>query len=138
MAFKRNGYLENLWICWKQELSHGWRESKNYVLSMIAKTFKTWMRANKYIENMCFKMKYRKELMYYVLARIADDRSAYEIANEIDVILAIEWIPSAQISKDTIENCFAKCGVVDHPASIDDDEDGDEEFKNLFEELSEE
>ena len=69
-----------------------------------------------------------------MLARIADDRSGYEIANEIDVILAIEWITNAQISKDTIKNCIAKCGVVDHPARIDDDE----EFKNLFEELSEE
>ena len=33
--------------------------------------------------------------MRYVLARIADDRNGYEIANEIDVIHAIEWITNA-------------------------------------------
>ena len=37
-----------------------------------------------------FKVKYRKKLMRWVLARTADDRNTYEIANEIDVIQAIE------------------------------------------------
>ena len=42
-----------------------------------------------------FRVKYKKKLMRYVLARIADDRNGYEIANEIDVIHAIEWITNA-------------------------------------------
>ena len=32
--------------------------------------------------------------MRYVLARITDDRNAYEITKEIDIIRAIEWITS--------------------------------------------
>ena len=43
-----------------------------------------------------------------------------------------------EVSKDTIKNCFAKSGVVEHLASIDDNEDVDQELNNLFEELSEE
>ena len=41
-----------------------------------------------------FKVKYKKKLMRYLLARIADDRNAYEIANKIDIIQAIEWTTS--------------------------------------------
>lgn len=84
-------------------------------------------------------MKYRDKFLRYVLPRIADDRNACEIANEIDVIQAIEWMTSASkgLSKDTIKNCFTKCDVAEHPASTDD-EDVDKEFNNLFKELSEE
>ena len=78
--------------------------------------------------------------MHYVLARIADNQNVYEKAKQIDVIQATEWITSAwkEVSKDTIKSSFAECGVVEQPASIDDDKDVDEEFNNLFEELSKE
>lgn len=78
--------------------------------------------------------------MRYVLARIADDRNGYEIANEIDVIHAIEWITNAQkeVSKDNIKSCFAKCIVVEQPARIVGDEDVDEESNSVSGELSEE
>ena len=87
-----------------------------------------------------FNVKYRKELMHYLLARIDDDLNAYEIVNEIYVSQAIEWITSAwkEVSKDTIKNCFYKYGVAEQPVSIDHDEGFDEEFNNLFKELSEE
>ena len=75
-----------------------------------------------------------------MLAGIADDWNVFEIASETNVIQAIEWITRAskEVSKDTIKNCFAKCGVVEQPTSINDNKDVDEEFNNLFEELSEE
>ena len=87
-----------------------------------------------------FKVKYRKKLMGHLLARIVDDQNAFEIANETDVVQAITWIRSAwkEASKDTIKNCFAKCGVVEQPTSFDKDEDANEKFNSLFEELSEE
>ena len=86
------------------------------------------------------KVKYGQKVMRYVLARIADDRNGYEIANEIDVIHAIEWITNAQkeVSKDNIKSCFAKCIVVEQPARIVGDEDVDEEFNSVSGELSEE
>ena len=59
--------------------------------------------------------------MHYVLARIADNQNVYVKAKQIDVIQATEWITSAwkEVSKDTIKSCFAKCGVVEQPASIE-------------------
>ena len=70
----------------------------------------------------------------------ANDRNAYEIAKEIDVIQTIEWIKSVwkEVAKYTIKNWFANCAVVEQPRSIDDAEDVDEELNNLFEGLSEE
>ena len=70
----------------------------------------------------------------------ANDRNAYEIAKEIDVIQTIGWIKSVwkEVAKYTIKNCFANCAVVEQPRSIDDAEDVDEELNNLFEGLSEE
>ena len=81
-----------------------------------------------------FKVKYRKKLMHYMLVRTAD-----ETANKIDVIETIEWITSVwkKVSKDTIKNYFAKCRGVEQTTSIYDEENIDDEFRNLFEELSE-
>ena len=61
----------------------------------------------------------------------SDDQNAYETAKEIDVIQALKWITSAwkEVSKDTINNCFAKCDVVEKPASTDNNEDVDEEVR---------
>ena len=66
--------------------------------------------------------------MPYVLAQISDDWNVYEMVNEVYVIQAIEWIKSAwkEVSKDSIKNCLAKCGVVEQPANIDGDKDVDE------------
>ena len=49
-----------------------------------------------------FKVTYKRKLMCYLLAHIADDQNAYEIANKIDIIQAIEWITSTwkEVSKD--------------------------------------
>ena len=48
-----------------------------------------------------------------------------------------KWL-ERNIRKDTINNCFAKCGFVVHCANTDDDENVDEQFNNLFEELFQE
>ena len=42
MVFQINRYLESLWVCLEKHFDHWWRESKNYVLGMIVKTFGTW------------------------------------------------------------------------------------------------
>ena len=57
-----------------------------------------------------FKSKYRKRLMRHVLARINEDLLASEIAKEIDVLQAIEWVAKAwdDVTAKTIKNCFAK------------------------------
>ena len=85
-----------------------------------------------------FKSKYRKRLMRHVLARINEDLLASEIAKEIDVLQAIEWVAKAwdDVTAKTIKNCFAKCGFNKTTSEIEDD-DVDAEFDELFKELTE-
>ena len=61
-----------------------------------------------------FKVKYRKKLLRHVIARISNDGSASDIAKEVDILQAITWVAAAwkEVSKTTIKNCFAKCGIV--------------------------
>lgn len=84
-----------------------------------------------------FKSKYRKRLMRHVIARIKEDLLASEIAKEIDVLQAIEWVVKAweEVTDETIKNCFAKCGFTKEISEIEDDV-VDEEFNALFEELT--
>ncbi|XP_057310677.1 tigger transposable element-derived protein 1-like [Hydractinia symbiolongicarpus] len=60
-----------------------------------------------------FKVKYRKRLVKYVLARIQENTSATEIVKAINVFVAIRWIQDAwkEVSSLTIKNCFQKCGI---------------------------
>ena len=83
-----------------------------------------------------FKVKYRKKLVRYVLVRISDEQNVYEIANKTSVIQAIEWITGAW--KEVSSTYKDICGVLEQPANINGDEDVNEEFNNLFEEISEE
>ena len=39
-----------------------------------------------------FKVKYRKKILRYVIARISNDRSASDIAKEVDILQAITWV----------------------------------------------
>ena len=60
-----------------------------------------------------FKVKYRKRLVKYVLARIQEDASAIQIVKGVDVLVAIQWLQEAwkKVTNLTIKNCFEKCGI---------------------------
>ena len=84
-----------------------------------------------------FKSKYRKKLMHYVIARVRENLLVSEIANQIDVPEAIEWVVKArkEVNAEKIKNCFAKCGFTEETSEIEDDI-VDEEFNALFKDLA--
>ena len=85
-----------------------------------------------------FKVKYRKNLLRHVIARISNDYFASDIAKEVDILQAIRWVAAArkEVSETAISNCFAKCRsmqqVVENYKS-----DLDDEFAELLKELTE-
>ena len=85
-----------------------------------------------------FKSKYRTKLMRFVIARTKEDCLASEIAKQVDVLQAIEWVAKAweEVSTDTIKNCFRKCGFDQNSYGNDDEKVLDDEFKALFDELA--
>ena len=60
---------------------------------------------------------------------------ASDIATEVDVLRAIQWIQQAwyKLSEITIKKCFEKCGVVKF--DVEDDISADSEFDALVKEL---
>ena len=85
-----------------------------------------------------FKVKYRKKLLRHVIARVSNDRSASDIAKEVDILQSITWVAAAwkEVLKTTIKNCFAKCGILQQVVENDKSELNDE-FAELFKELTE-
>lgn len=85
-----------------------------------------------------FKSKYRMKLMRFVIARTKEDVLASEIAKQVDVLQAIEWVAKAweEVSTNTIKNCFKKCGFDQNSYGNDDEKILDDEFKALFDELA--
>ncbi|XP_057292492.1 tigger transposable element-derived protein 4-like [Hydractinia symbiolongicarpus] len=86
-----------------------------------------------------FKVKYRKRLVKYVLARIQENTSATEIVKAINVLVAIRWIQDAwkEVSSSTIKNCFQKCGIKRDSEEIEEkDGDDDLEFEALVKEFT--
>ena len=61
--------------------------------------------------------------MRYVIAHVKEYLLASEIAKEIDVLQAIEWVAKAwkEVSAETIKNCFAKYGFAEKTSGIEDD-----------------
>ena len=61
-----------------------------------------------------FKVKYRKRLIKYVLARVNEKKSASEIVKSLNVLQAIQWVQESwkDVTNATIKNCFEKCGIV--------------------------
>ena len=85
-----------------------------------------------------FKVKYRKKVLRHVTARISNDRSVSDIAKEVGILQAITWVAATwkEVSETTIKNSFAKCGIVQQTVKNDEAE-LDDEFAELFEELTE-
>ena len=75
--------------------------------------------------------------MHYVIARVRENLLVSEIANQIDVPEAIEWVVKArkEVNAEKIKNCFAKCGFTEETSEIEDDI-VDEEFNALFKDLA--
>lgn len=75
--------------------------------------------------------------MLFVIARIKDDFLTSEVAKQVPVLQAIEWVSKArdELTTKTIRNCFSKCGF-DKTSCEDEDSVLDDEFKALFNELS--
>ena len=84
-----------------------------------------------------FIVKFRKKLLRYVIARISNDRTASDIAKDVDILLAITRVAAAwkEVSETAIRNCFAKCGIVQQVVENDASE-LDDDFAELFKELT--
>ena len=85
------------------------------------------------------KVKYRKKLLGHVIARISNDCSASHIAKEIDILQTITWVAAAwkEVSETTIKNCFVRRSIVQQVAENQGSEELDDEFAELFKELTE-
>ena len=85
-----------------------------------------------------FKVKYRKTLVKYVLARIQEDASTTQIVKGADVLVAIQWIQEAwkEVSNSTIKNCFEKCGIKGDNELMEAEKDDDLEFEALAKEFT--
>ena len=61
-----------------------------------------------------FKVKYRKRLVKYVLARINEYSSATQIIKDVNILMAIRWAQEAwkEVTGTTTKNCFEKCGII--------------------------
>ena len=83
-----------------------------------------------------FKHKYRKILVRFVLARIDSGKTASEIIRHVTILKVISWIKSAwaEVTSDTIKNCFKKCGFGE--PEVISEETLDEELNELLKELS--
>ena len=61
-----------------------------------------------------FKVKYRKRLVKYVLARINEYSSATQIIKDVNILMAIRWAQEAwkEVTGMIIKDCFEKCGII--------------------------
>ena len=85
-----------------------------------------------------FKVKYRKRLVKYLLARIQEDASATQVAKGVDVLVAIQWLQEAwkKVTNLTIEDFFEKCGIKGDNKLMEVEEDDDLEFEALVKEFT--
>ena len=84
-----------------------------------------------------FKVKYRKKILRPVITSISNDRSASDIAKEVDILQAITWAAATwkEVSETSIKNCFVKCGIAQQVTENGESE-LDEEFAELFNKLT--
>lgn len=85
-----------------------------------------------------FKVKYRKTLMRFVLAGIAENQSPSEIASTVNILQVVQWVVKSwnAVSLKTIKNSFAKLGIAGESADCSDEHD--DYFVELFNELTKE
>ena len=82
------------------------------------------------------KVKYRKGLVKYVLARINEYSSAKQIIKDVNILMSIQWAQEAwkEVTGTTIKNCFEKCGIIKNDDLMEIEEEG-LEFEALVQEL---
>ena len=86
-----------------------------------------------------FKVKHRKRLIKYVLARVNEKKSASEIIKSLNVLQAIQWVQESwkDVTNETFNNCFKKCGIVKRHEELMEVEDEDDlEFAALVREFT--
>ena len=83
-----------------------------------------------------FKVKYRKIIVKYVLARINEYSSATQIVKDIKILMAIRWTEEAwkDVTGTAIKNCFEKWGIIKNDDLMEIKEE-DLEFEALVQEL---
>ena len=83
-----------------------------------------------------FKVKYKKRLVNYVLARINEYSSAMQIIKNVNIPIAIRWALEAwkEVTATTIKNCFEKCEIIKNDDLMGIQEE-DLEFEALVQEL---
>ena len=82
-----------------------------------------------------FKVKYKKRLTKYVLARINEYFFATRIIKDVHILMAIWWAQEAwkEATGMTIKNCFEKSGIIQNYDLMEIEEE-ELEFKALFQE----
>ena len=86
-----------------------------------------------------FKVFYRKQLLQHVLARIKPGSKASDVISIVDLLKSIGWVMDAwrKVKKETIVNCFSKCGFNEATLELFIDDDADAEFAELQNYISE-
>ena len=62
-----------------------------------------------------FKVHYRRFLLRYGLSKIDECERASEVANAVNILIAIRWIAQAwkEVKAETVCKCFRKAGILD-------------------------
>ena len=86
-----------------------------------------------------FKVFYRKQLLQHVLARIKPGSKASDVISSDGLLKSVAWVMDAwrKVKKETIVNCFSKCGFSEATLELFIDDDADAEFAELQNYISE-
>ena len=86
-----------------------------------------------------FKVFYRKQLLQHVLPRIKPGSKASDVISSVNLLKSIGWVMDAwrKVKKETIVNCFSKCGFNEGTRELFIDDDADAEFADLQNYISE-
>ena len=78
-----------------------------------------------------FKLKYRKQLLKYVISRTDDGKKASEFIKGVDLLQCMRWVKQAyeKDTEDTIKHCFEKCGFYETLLLPEESDEPSKEFK---------
>ncbi len=89
-----------------------------------------------------FNVHYKHFLLRYVLTKIDECQSAFEVAKSIDILIAIRWVAQAwaMVTGETIAKCFKKAGVLNSEleivsCSIEDDPFAEADLVSLMKDV---